>query len=446
MFPYIPTTEQEKSEMLKKINAENISELFKDIPKDLIIEKYNLEESKSELEIQDILKKISAKNKSVNDYICFLGSGAYDHYIPSVCGHVASKSEFYTAYTPYQPEISQGTLQAIFEYQSMLCALTEMDVSNISMYDVSTAMAEACSMAVDATKRNKIIISASVNPQSRNVVKTYGHFKNFEIVEIEENDGISDIEKIKSELDSSVAAVVIQTPNFFGIIEDLSGLEKVIHDNKSLLILSVDPISLGILKTPKEWGADIVVGDCQCFGNKLNFGGPHLGFLNTTKKLVRKMPGRVVGETKDVDGKTGYCLTLQTREQHIRREKATSNICSDQTLMAINSAVYLSTLGKQGIKEVAVQIYSKANYALKKLSESGKYKPLFNQPVFKEFALISDFSPEFISNKLFENGIFGAYDISKEYPKYKNAVQFAVTEKRTKSEIDYLSEILEVIS
>jgi len=442
LYPYIPNTENEINEMLSKIGVSKKEDLFESIPDELIIDGFNLEKSKSEIEVSEILNNIAKKNKTIDELTCFLGAGSYDHYIPSVCSHITSRPEFFTAYTPYQPEISQGTLQAIFEYQSMMCMLTEMEVSNISMYDVSTALTEACNMAVESTRRRKILVSKAVNPQSRRVLKTYAHFRNIEIIEVAETEGTADYEKIKSSIDNTIAAVVVQTPNFFGIIEDISEIEKITHNNKSLLILSVDPLSLGILKTPYKWGADIVVGDCQCFGNKLNFGGPYLGFLNTTKKLLRKMPGRIVGETIDTEGKRGFVLTHQTREQHIRREKATSNICSDQTLVAINAAVYLTTLGKKGVKEVAEQCLYKSNYAFKKLIGKKGISKVYNKPFFKEFVVKTDIDYNVVSGRLMDNNILCGYDLSKDYENHKNNILFCVTEKRTKQEIDNLSKVL----
>lgn len=442
MFPYIPNTKNEQIEMLKKIGINSVDDLFKNIPSDLIIEELNLPSAISELEVTRKMARFSNENKSINELTCFLGAGSYDHYIPSVCSHIISKPEFFTAYTPYQPEISQGTLQSVFEYQSMICELTGMDTATISMYDSATALSEAVSMSVEITKRKKIIVSATVSPLARNLLKTYSHYKGYEIVEVEEENGVTNITELKKLIDKDTASVVLASPNFFGIIENIEEVESLIHEQKGLLILSVDPISLGILKSPKESLADIVVGDCQCFGGKLNFGGPYLGFLNTTKKYMRKMPGRIVGETVDVDGNRGFVLTLQTREQHIRREKATSNICSDQTLLAINASVYLSTLGKCGIKEVGTQCILKSNYAYENIIKDTKFKPLFDKPFFKEFVVTSEIPYEKVNAYLYEKGIMCGYDLGIYYPKYKNAIMFSVTEKRSKEEIDNLIKVL----
>lgn len=447
MYPYISNTNSEEKKMLNTIGVNSIDELFKDIPNNLKLSRnLNLMDSMSELEVDSLLKQLACKNKNIEDLVCFLGAGAYDHYIPSVVNHLTSRSEFYTAYTPYQPEISQGTLQVIFEYQSMITELTGMDVANASMYDGASACAEAAMMAIEATKRKNIIVSSTVHPEVRRVLKTYLHFHGGEIIEIDFKDGETDIELLKSTISLDTAAVIVQNPNFFGIIEDISSIEKIIHSNKSLLIMSVDPISLGILKPPGELGADIVVGEGQSLGNSLNFGGPYLGFMATTKKLMRKLPGRIVGQTLDMDGKRAFVLTLQAREQHIRREKATSNICSNQALNALAATVYLTTLGKEGIKEVASHSLKKAYYAYKELIKSDKFKPLFNKPFFKEFAIISHIPSEAINENLKKNGILGGFDLEQQYPHLKNSLLICVTEKRNKTEIDKLVKVMEEVN
>ncbi|GAA0114662.1 aminomethyl-transferring glycine dehydrogenase subunit GcvPA [Clostridium senegalense] len=446
MFPYIPNTEKETKEILDFLSIKSVDDLFKDVPGDVKLNReLNLESSLSELEVEKRLKSLAAKNKSMDELTCFLGAGNYDHYIPALVKHITGRSEFYTAYTPYQPEVSQGTLQAVFEYQSMICSLTGMEVSNSSMYDGATATAEAAILAIASTKRNTIVVSKSVSPDTRKVLQTYLKFRNYEMVEVDLDDGTTDVEKVISSLDKTVAAVVIQSPNFFGLIEDVENMVEAIHKNKSLLIMNVDPISLGVLKSPGELGADIVVGDGQCLGANISYGGPGLGFMNTTKKLMRKMPGRIVGQTEDVDGKRGFVLTLQAREQHIRREKATSNICSDQTAVAIGAAVYMATLGKEGIKEVAKQCLVKSHYAYNELIKSGKYKPVFNKPFFKEFVVKTETSPCEINNKLLENNILGGYNLGKVYPEYENSMMLCVTEKRTREDIDNLVKVMEEI-
>lgn len=443
MYPYIPNTHEDEREMLQSMGLYSIEELFEDIPKDVKLNReLNLSSSKSELEVAKHIKSLTKKNMSSEDLTCFLGAGVYDHYIPSVVKHITSRSEFYTAYTPYQPEISQGTLQAIFEYQTMICNITGMDVSNASMYDGPTACAEAAMMATDSGKRNKILVSKTVHPETRKILATSMRFRNVEVVEIDMADGVTDVEKLKAAVDSNTAGVIVQNPNFFGIIEDMEEVERITHENKALLIMSVDPISLGVIKTPGEIGADIAVGEGQSLGNPLNYGGPYLGFMAVTSKLMRKMPGRIVGQTEDIEGKRAFVLTLQAREQHIRREKASSNICSNQALNALAAAVYLTTMGKNGLKEVALQSARKAHYAFNEITKSGKYKPLFSKPFFKEFAVTGDGSR--VNSELLKNNILGGYDLSREYP-LDNGLLFCVTEKRTKDEIDKLVQVMEGI-
>lgn len=444
MFPYIANKIEDEEYMLKAIGTASIDELFGDIPESIRLKRdLKLDNSKSELEVLRHIKALSDKNKDVNDLISFLGAGAYDHYIPSIVKHITSRSEFYTSYTPYQPEISQGTLQYIFEYQTMIANLTGMDVANASMYDGPTACAEAAMMAAEASKCKSIVVSKSVHPEVRKLLGTYMKTHGLQLIEVETNGGVTDIEKLRAVVNNKTAGVIVQNPNFFGIVEDFTEVEKIVHDSKALLIMNVDPISLSILKTPDEIGADIVVGDGQSLGNSLNFGGPYIGFLATTTKYMRKMPGRIVGETVDIDGKRAYVLTLQAREQHIRREKATSNICSNQSLNALAVAVYCTTMGKQGLREVAEQSMKKAHYAFKELTKSGKYKALFNKPFFMEFALSGEVSGEKVNEDLLKSGILGGFELGSDYEEYKNSLLFCVTEKRTKNEIDNLVKVME---
>jgi glycine dehydrogenase subunit 1 len=431
MFPYIPNTLEDEKIMLKSIGVESIQELFSDIPEDVKFNReLNINLPMSELEVQKHMKVLWNKNKGTEDLVCFLGAGVYDHYIPSIIKHIVSRAEFYTSYTPYQPEISQGTLQAIFEYQSLICNLTGLDVANASMYDGAIACAEAAFMAVESTKRKSIIVSKTVNPEIRKVLYTYTRFKDIELIEIDDKDGVTDILKLKELVDIKTAGVIVRNPNFFGIIEDMTEVEKITHDNKALLIMSVDPISLAILKTPGEIGVDIAVGEGQSLGNAMNFGGPYLGFMTATTKLMRKIPGRIVGQTEDVDGKRAFVLTLQAREQHIRREKATSNICSNQALNALTAAIYLTTMGKQGLKEVANQSMQKAHYALNEIIKLEGYKAVFNKPFFKEFMIQCDESASVVNDKLLKSNIIGGYDVEISYPDLKNTLLFCVTEKK----------------
>ncbi|HDN2378380.1 TPA: aminomethyl-transferring glycine dehydrogenase subunit GcvPA [Clostridioides difficile] len=445
-FSYIPATSEDKSKMLKVVGLNSVDELFSDIPEEVKLKRdLNLEIGKSELEVSKIVKRLSEENLSLEDLTCFLGAGAYDHYIPSIIKHITSRSEFYTAYTPYQAEISQGTLQVVFEFQSMIAEITGMEIANASMYDGATAAIEACIMAMNQTRKSKIVVSKTIHPETLSVLRTYLQYKDCEIVEIDfcNEYGTTDIEKLKASVDKDTACVLIQTPNFFGIIEEMEEIEKITHENKAMLIMSVDPISLGVLKTPGEIGADIVVGEAQSLGNPLNFGGPYVGFLASKSKYTRKMPGRIVGQSLDVEGKIAYVLTLQTREQHVRREKATSNICSNQALNALVASIYMSTMGKEGFKEVGMQSMKKAHYTYNKLVQTGKYKPIFKGKFFKEFAVQGNLNIETINDKLLEENILGGYNLEYNYPELKNSTLLCVTEKRSKEEIDKLVGIME---
>jgi len=446
MHPYLPNTNEDIKEMLDVIGLKSTDELFDSIPKNL---KFNrdlkLPSAKSEIEVKNLLDSIASKNQSTSDLMCFLGAGSYDHYIPSVVKHLVGRSEFYTAYTPYQPEISQGTLQSVFEYQSMMCALTDMEVSNVSMYDAATSAAEAAILSSVQTKRKRVLVSETLNPEYKSVLKTYLKFREVEIEFVAEKDGETDYEDLKNKLTSDIAGVIIQYPNFYGIIENVKELEEAIHENKSLLIMSVDPISLGVLKSPGALKADIVVGEGQALGQSLNYGGPVLGFMAATMKLVRKMPGRIIGQTVDRDGKRAFVLTLQAREQHIRRAKATSNICSDQTLNSITAAIYMATLGKEGMKEVAMQSFKKAHYTYELLLKTGKFKALYNKPFFKEFAVVTEKSVDEINEKLLEKGILGGYNLKRSNDALGNAMLIAVTENRTIEEIHKFVELMEEI-
>lgn len=440
MWKYIPTTEEQKSEMLAEIGAKSIDELFKDIPDNLKLKRgLDIPPAMSELEIMSHMKALAARNSNLDEYTCFLGAGAYDHYIPSVVNHITSRQEFYTAYTPYQPEISQGTLQAIFEYQTMICRLTGMNAANASMYDGATALAEAVAMACSATRRKEVLVSKSVHPESREIINTYSSFSGNKAIEFGYIDGQADLAEIEEKIGVNTAAVVLQTPNFFGIIENIKEVAQIAHKKKALLIVSCDPVSLALLKSPGECGADIVVGEGQSLGNPLNFGGPYLGFFAATEALVRKMPGRIVGETSDKNGKRGFVLTIQTREQHIRREKATSNICSNQSLNALAATVYLTALGKQGLKKVASLCLQKAHYTYEQLVNTGKFKPAFNAPFFKEFALKYEGNVQELNSRLLKKNIIGGYELKRSYPDLEDGWLVAVTEKRTRKEIDNLA-------
>ncbi|MGC4376537.1 aminomethyl-transferring glycine dehydrogenase subunit GcvPA [Fictibacillus sp. Mic-4] len=442
-FRYLPMTEQDKKEMMEAIGISSTEELFKDIPEEVRLKRsLEIEEALPEPELVKYMSQLAAKNMNTKDYTSFLGAGVYDHYTPSIVNHVLLRSEFYTAYTPYQPEISQGELQAIFEFQTMICELTGMDVANSSMYDGGTALAEAALLSAAQTKRTKIIVSKSVHPESRSVLATYAYGQNFEVVEVDTENGVTDLEELKQVVDDSTACVIIQYPNFFGQIEPLKEIEQIVHQEKGMFVVSSNPLSLGVLTPPGKLGADIVVGDAQVFGIPQGFGGPHCGYFAVTKKLMRKVPGRLVGQTVDENGKRGFVLTLQAREQHIRRDKATSNICSNQALNALAASVAMTALGKQGVKEIAMQNVQKAHYAKKTLAEKGINVP-FEGPFFNEFVVQFNRPIKEVNKKLLDHGIIGGYDLGKTYPELENHMLIAVTELRTKEEIDQLATVLE---
>ncbi|WP_100010679.1 aminomethyl-transferring glycine dehydrogenase subunit GcvPA [Lentibacillus sediminis] len=436
-FRYLPMTEADKKEMLDTIGVASTDELFSDIPADVRFQgELNLKKPANEYQLKKEMANLAAKNVNVQDYSSFLGAGVYDHFIPSVVDHVISRSEFYTAYTPYQPEISQGELQAIFEFQTMISELTAMPVSNSSMYDGATALAEAVNLSAAQTKRKKILVSKAVHPESRAVIETYAKGPGLEVVEIAERDGVTDYEHLASELDENTASVVLQYPNFFGQIEPLKKAQELLEgQKKTMLIVSSNPLALGYLTPPGEFGADIVVGDTQVFGIPAQFGGPHCGYFATTKKLMRKVPGRLVGQTTDEDGVRGFVLTLQAREQHIRRDKATSNICSNQALNALASSVAMSSIGKQGLKRMAALNMQKARYAKQALEEKG-FTVIARGAFFNEIVVKLSRPATVVNEKLLEKGMIGGYDLGTTYPEWENHMLVAVTEIRTKEEID----------
>lgn len=443
---YLPMTDQDRTEMLTAIGVDSVEALFAEIPKTVRFQgEMKLPAPLAESALMRHMRQLAAKNKSTDLYPSFLGAGVYDHHIPSVVGHVISRSEFYTAYTPYQPEISQGELQAIFEFQTMIAELTGMDVANSSMYDGPTALAEAASLAAGATKRKKIIVSRAVHPEAREILATSARGIGLEIAEIPYANGVTDLHALQMEVNQEVAAVIVQSPNFFGHLEDLAAMEPIIHDAKGLFIVSSNPLSLGLLNPPGKYGADIAIGDAQPLGISASFGGPHCGFFATTKALMRRIPGRIVGETVDEEGKRGFVLTLQAREQHIRRDKSTSNICSNQALNALAAAVYLSTMGREGMREVAHQNYHKAHYTAEQLSKIAGVEVVFTSAYFNEFVIKLPRPVSQVNQKLLDYGLIGGYDLGSPYPELANHMLIAVTEERTKPEIDALCEALEEI-
>lgn len=433
---YIPLTEKDKQEMLQTIGAKSIGELFGDVLSDILLNRdLNIAEGEAETTLLRRLNRIASKNITKETHTSFLGAGVYDHYAPSVVDAMISRSEFYTAYTPYQPEISQGELQAIFEFQTLICELTDMDVANSSMYDGMTGFAEACILAFSQTKKNKIVVSKGLHYQALQVLHTYAKTrKEFEVVEIDLDGTVTDLKKLETAVDDETAAVAVQYPNFYGSIEDLEKIHSFIEDKKALFIVYANPLALGLLTPPGSFGADIVVGDTQPFGIPAQFGGPHCGYFATTKKLMRKVPGRLVGQTQDDEGNRGFVLTLQAREQHIRRDKATSNICSNQALNALASSIAMSALGKQGIYDIAVQNIEHANYAKQQFIKKGF--EVLDGTSFNEFVVKFDKPIQQVNEELVKYNIIGGFDLGVVSDDFKNHMLIAVTELRTKDEID----------
>ncbi|HUV76172.1 MAG TPA: aminomethyl-transferring glycine dehydrogenase subunit GcvPA [Dehalococcoidales bacterium] len=428
--PYLANNDADRQAMLRDIGVSSVEELFKDVPEKYRNANFKLPSPLSELELKEEMRQLSNRNANLEDYTCFLGAGYYRHFIPSVVGHITGRSEFYTAYTPYQAEVSQGTLQTIYEYQSLVCQLTGMEVSNAGMYDGSTAAAEAALMAWRITRKGKIAALSTVSPRYLRVIETYVSGHSIPLEKVEPNlDGLS----------ADCACLVVQQPNFFGYFEDMAAYAQKAHGAGALLVAIVDPVSLGMFKSPADYGADIVVAEGQALGNPTSFGGPGLGIFTCRKDYLRQMPGRIVGKTVDVDGKPGYVLTMATREQHIRRERATSNICTNEALVALATAVYLATLGKEGLRQVAELCYHKAHYAASAIAKLEGYSLVFQQPFFEEFVVRCPVAPSQISDVLFKEGIIGGLDISDMID---NGMLFCVTEVNTKSEIDRLVEIL----
>lgn len=435
---YLPMTEQDKKTMLEAIGVSSIDELFSDIPEKVRFKgEYNIKAAKSETDLMKELFKMASRNADLKRNVSFIGAGVYDHYMPVIVDHVISRSEFYTAYTPYQPEISQGELQAIFEFQTMICELTGMDVANSSMYDGGTALAEAAMLSAGHTKRKTIVVSSSVHPESRDVLKTYAKGQYLNVIEVPVKDGVTDLDALKGLVNEDVAAVIVQYPNFFGRVEPLKELEEIIHANKSMFVVSSNPLSLGVLTPPGKFGADIVIGDAQPFGIPTAFGGPHCGYFAVTTKLMRKVPGRLVGQTTDDQGRRGFVLTLQAREQHIRRDKATSNICSNQALNALAASVAMTALGKKGVREMAAANLQKAHYAKNAFKEAG-FEVVYDGHSFNEFVVKLTKPVKEINQNLLQKGIIGGYDLGRDYSELANHMLIAVTEQRSKEEIDTL--------
>lgn len=438
---YIPHTDAERKAMLGAIGVNTIEDLFEDVPERVRFPKLDLPSGQSEMETWWEMQGLAEANLEVNHQACFLGAGAYNHYSPHTVDYVLRRGEFYTAYTPYQPEVSQGTLQAMFEYQSMICQLTGMDVSNASHYDGATSLAEGVLMAINVArgKRKKIIMSPAVHPQYRQVTCTYLQGMDVELTG--DDDLHHDLAALKAMLDDQTAALVVQSPNFFGQFEDVKGLADVVHAAGAMLIVVTDPIACGLFQPPGAYGADVVCAEGQALGIPLSFGGPYLGIFATREKYVRKMAGRLVGETVDADGNRGFVLTLSTREQHIRRETATSNICTNQGLFALAAAVYMATMGKCGLRQVAELCYHKSHYAANQIARLKGYRvnPKMDRPFFQEFVVRCPVSVAEVNDFLLEEySIIGGYDLGQDYPHLKDHMLIAVTETNIKTEIDDL--------
>ena len=444
-FRYLPNTEQDRQDMLEVIGAKDIMDLFSDIPENVRLdEPMDLPASLSEYELLKHARELASKNTTASELPYFLGAGVYDHHIPAVVNHIISRQEFLTAYVPYQPEISQGGLQALFEWQTMICELTGMDVTNSGMYDGFNALAEAANLAIGKVRKtNKILVSKAVHPQGIEVLHTYSDGMDYQVEELGLADDVTNLEELKEKLDAETAAVVVQYPNFFGSIEDLKEMKEIMADSKALLIVSSNPLALGKLESPGALGADIVVGDMQPFGIAMSFGGPHAGYLAVTNDLMRKLPSRIVGQTADVEGKRGFVLSLTTREQHIRREKATSNYSSNQALFTLASAIAMTAYGKQGIQDLAQRNITNAHYLGKQLQEKG-FELVNQSPYFNEFLVKLDHPISAVNESLFEKGFIGGYDASSVYGT-EHVMLICATEKRTKGEMDaFVDALVEV--
>ena len=445
-MPFIPTTDANRKEMLKTIGVEKFEELLQSIPKEARFKgKLDLPEPLSEYEVSKLLKSIAQKNEHTGTHVCFLGGGAYDHFVPAATDHILLRSEFYTAYTPYQPEVAQGNLQAIYEYQTMIANLTAMDVANASMYDGASALAEAALLAQAHTKREEILISKTIHPYHRQVVNTYCHRSGIKLKEIELEDGITSITQLKQMVNDNTAGLLVQHPNFMGNLEEVEEMEQIIHKAGGLYVVSVDPISLGTLKPPGEYGADVATGEGQVLGNSLSFGGPYVGIFAVKQPLIRRLPGRLAGVTVDSKDRRGFVLTLQTREQHIRREKATSAICTNEQLCALASTIYLALMGKEGLPTVSNLSLQKAHYLADNLLKVKGVKRCYQRPFFKEFAICCPVPPKKVIDGMRKEKIFAGIDLGRFDYGMKDGLLIAVTEKRAKEEMDRYVEVFKKI-
>jgi glycine dehydrogenase subunit 1 len=448
---YLPHTTQEEQQMLREIGVESVEALFKVIPEGLreaAGSTLSGLRAMSEPELLSFFRELSQRNQNLYQYNSFLGAGAYDHFIPSIVESLASRGEFLTCYTPYQAEASQGTLQALYEFQTLICELTGLGVANASMYDGATALAEAALLAIRHTERNKVVVSRTVHPEYRAVLATYLRPLGVSLLEVKTSEGATDIAKLKGLVNEKVAAVIIQQPNFLGCLEEANTISTITHEKGALFIACVNPVSLGLVSPPGDYGADIAVGDAQPLGNPLFYGGPHLGFFAVKKELMRRIPGRLVGATTDLEGKRAFVLTLQAREQHIRRQRAVSNICTNQNLLALRATIYLCSLGKEGLRELAELNLQKSHYARDMICALEGFSSPFNRPFFNEFViqLPKGLTPEGLNKKLYKRGIIGGLPLKRFYPELKNAMLFCVTENKTRPQIDALVSALKEVS
>ncbi|HAG99831.1 MAG TPA: aminomethyl-transferring glycine dehydrogenase subunit GcvPA [Ktedonobacter sp.] len=446
---YIPNTREDQETMLARLDLPSLEALLAPVPENVRLRRpLELPPALSEPDLKRVLYAMAAKNKNLDTVISFLGAGTYDHAIPSVVPHLQRRSEFLTSYTPYQPEVSQGMLQAIYEFQTMVCQITGLDIANASLYDGATAMVEAVLLAVGPGGRGEVVISQGVDPQYRRVLHTYAHARGFQVKEVPIRDGLTSIEDLNEAVSATTSAVVIQQPNFFGSIEDMSAIEPIAHKGKAVFIATItEPASLGILASPGEYGADIAVGEMMSFGNTMSFGGPALGFMASKQKYMRLLPGRLVGQTIEEGGEkqTGYVLTLQTREQHIRRERATSNICTNQSLLAVGATIYMAAIGKQGFRELGELCLQKAHYAYRQITALPGFEPVFSAPFFDEFVIKSPVPTQKLQQHFEQADIIGGYDLGLDYPDMENCLLFCVTETRAKEEIDRLVAVLKEV-
>src|SRR5579872_6632354 len=446
---YIPNTPADQQAMLERMGLSSLEALLAPVPEPVRLRRpLDLPPALAEPDLKRLLMGMASKNNDLDSMISFLGAGLYDHAIPSVVSHLQRRSEFVTSYTPYQPEVSQGMLQAIYEFQTMVCQITGLDIANASLYDGATALVEAVLLAIGPGGRGEVVISTGVDPQYRRVLHTYAHARGFQVKEVPTRDGVTSPEDLDAAVSATTAAVVLQQPNFFGCIEDMSAIEPIAHKGKAVFVTTItEPASLGILASPGDYGADIAVGELMSFGNTMSYGGPALGFMASRNKYMRLLPGRLVGQTVEEGGdkRTGYVLTLQTRVQHIRRERATSNICTNQSLLAVGATIYMAAIGKQGFRQLGELCLQKAHYAFRQITALPGYEAVFNTPFFDEFVIKAPVATQKLQEQFQHADIIGGYDLSLDYPELERCLLFCVTETRTKEDIDHLVAVLKEV-